>query len=448
MNLQSEENLRHKLQQCDLPLFTVIIPQKNRAEYLGATLKTCMIQDYPNFEVIVSDDCSDDNSVEVAQELAKRDNRIKVYPHDHHLGMHDNFEFALNQVRPGYVIALGGDDGLVPGCIWRMNEILKETGRQLLTWIPANFYYPENEGGDNLFIVRRRKSDLRIIKSKDFLQKICSTFRYQIDECPMFYMKGVVSTELVDRVKKRTKDGCFYYCPTPDGFSGVVLAGEVEDYVLSYEPLSIAGTTTKSQGKNYRRTDEKSKLESQQFFNDSLRRTMHKQLASQPYSPIVTLMSADYLLTAKDLPGWPAKDYYEISFEKLLRETFSFISGSFFSNETLVREFKILYKIAELHNLVPLFNELYASTKKKVYTKKAKAAFTITRSLRFEGTEIGIHDIFDASLAVPFVYNFAGQFSVRRLFQGIKNGYIALVNTKKYTWESLPELSENELKQN
>lgn len=354
--------------------------------------------------------------------------------------MHDNFEFALNQVRPGYVMALGGDDALTPNCIWRMYELLKESGRDLLTWIPAGFYYPEKDGDKNLFIVRRSHKNYRIIKSKDFLQQLSRTFRYQIDECPMFYVKGVVATRLVDRVKNRTKDGCFYYCPTPDGYSGVVLAGEVEDYVISYEPLSIMGTTTKSQGKNYRRTDEKSKFESQQFFNDSLRRSMHEQLASQPYSPIVTLMTADYLLTAKDLPGWPAKDYYDVSFEKLIKATFSFISDSFFSNETLVREFRILYKIAEQHNLLPLFNELYAKTKKKIYKHKAIKAFTITRSLRFEGTEIGIHNIFDASISVPFIYNFAGRFSLRRLLQGIKNGYVALANTRKYTWESLPKL--------
>ncbi len=48
----------------------------------------------------------------------------------------------------------------------------------------------------------------------------------------MFYIYGVASTRLVDIVKSRTKDHSFYYCPTPDGFSGVVLAGEVEDYVI------------------------------------------------------------------------------------------------------------------------------------------------------------------------------------------------------------------------
>ena len=81
----------------EFPLFTVIIPQKNRAEYLIHTLKTCMIQDYPNFEIIVSDDCSDDKSVEVVRELSMRDSRIKLFAHENHLGMRDNFEFALNQ---------------------------------------------------------------------------------------------------------------------------------------------------------------------------------------------------------------------------------------------------------------------------------------------------------------------------------------------------------------
>jgi glycosyltransferase involved in cell wall biosynthesis len=139
------------------PLFTVIIPQKNRAEYLIHTLRTCIIQDYPNFEVIVSDDCSDDNSVEVVQELIKKDPRIKLFAHERHLGMRENFEFSLNQVNDGYVMALGGDDALVPGCIWRMYEILSSTKRELLTWTPAGFTYPDHEKGKNIFYVKRKK---------------------------------------------------------------------------------------------------------------------------------------------------------------------------------------------------------------------------------------------------------------------------------------------------
>ena len=424
----------------EYPLFTVIIPQKNRAEYLEPTLKTCMLQDYPNFEIIVSDDCSDDNSVEVAQKLAARDNRIKVFPHEQHLGMRDNFEFALNQVRPGYVMALGGDDGLTPGCIWKMYKILKETGKELLTWVPASIVYPENEGEKNIFKVTRKKAPIEIIKSKDFLQHICNTFQYLIDDCPMIYIKGVASTNLVERVKSRTKDHSFYYCPTPDGFSGVVLAGEVEDYVKSFDPLSIGGTTKKSQGKNYHRTDAQSRKEAEQFFNDNIRRVMHPQLASQPYSPLETLMTADYLLTAQDLPGWPAKDYFEVSYSNLIRKTFGFISNCGFANETLVRELRILRKIAEQHDLLPLYDDLLKTTKRKINKKGNVMGFTFTNSIRFEGSEIGINDIFEASIAVPFVYNFVCQFKLSRIREMLTNSMKVILNTRAYDMEDLPNI--------
>ena len=81
-------------------------------------------------------------------------------------------------------------------------------------------------------------------------------------------MKGVASLEIINKVKSRTKDNSFYYCPTPDGFSGIVLAGEVDKYVFVDEPLSMVGTTTKSQGQNYARTDEQSKKEAEEFFNE------------------------------------------------------------------------------------------------------------------------------------------------------------------------------------
>ncbi len=422
------------------PFFSVIIPQKDRAEYLVHTLKTCMLQDYPNFEIIVSDDCSTDNSVAVVQELMKKDPRIRLYAHDHHLGMRDNFEFALNQVRSGYVLALGGDDGLVPGCIWRMYEILASTGTELLTWTPANFVYPDHEEGKNIMYIRkRRNSGVKICRSEDYLNKIAKTFKYHIDETPMFYMKGVASTVLIDRVKSRTKDNSFYYCPTPDGFSGVVLAGEVENYAFTYEPLSIGGTTMKSQGKNYHRTDEKSREEAHQFFNDNIRRTMHPELASQPYSPLVTLMTADYLLTARDLPGWPGK-FEPFTFESLIRATFKFMERSAFENEVLVRELNILKEIAKQHDLLDLFNELLKATKRKVVREQEVYGFLITHSIRFEGSALGIHNIYDASLVIRFIYDVYNHLSFKGFLLFCKNMYRVLARARKYKIESLPEI--------
>lgn len=423
------------------PLFTVIIPQKDRAEYLIHTIKTCMIQDYPKFEIIVSDDNSEDNSVEIVRELMKKDSRIKLFAHDHHLGMRDNFEFALNQVQPGYVMALGGDDGLVPGCVFRMFEILSSTKKELLTWTPAGFTYSDYEGGRNIFYVKRKRNNgIKFIKSEVFLNKIAQTFEYQIDECPMLFMKGVASTALIDKVKARTKDHSFYSCSTPDGFSGIVLAGEVEEYAFCYEPLSVVGSTTKSQGRNYDRTDKKSREEAQQFFNDNSKRTMHAELASQQYSPLFTLMAADYLLTARDLPGWPGK-FAPISFESLIRATFKFIEKSPIENEVLVRELNILKEISKQHGLLDLFYQLFETTKRKVVREAPVYGFVITNSIRFDGTELGINNIFDASLATKFVYNFYNKINIKGIITFFKNTFKIIIREKNYKVENLPNIN-------
>jgi hypothetical protein len=337
-------------------------------------------------------------------------------------------------------LALGGDDALVPGCIWRMYEILTSTKRELLTWTPAGFTYPDVVGGKNIFYVKRqRHRGIQFIKSEDFLNKIAETFLYQIDECPMLFMKAVVSTELIDKVKSRTKDGSFYYCATPDGFSGVVLAGEVTDYVFTNEPLSIGGSTVKSQGKNYQRTDESSKSEAKQFFKDNSNRKMHRQLAFQDYSPLVTLMTADYLLTAKDLPGWPGK-FKPISFEGLIRASFKLMENGTFENEVLVRELYILKEIAKQHNLEDLFFKLLNNSQKRVFKRGEVYGLAITNSIRFEGTELQINDIYDASLATRFVYNFYNRLSFKFLFKGFFNSFKIFLRSKVQKKEKLPQI--------
>ena len=423
----------------EYPLFTVIIPEQNRAEYLGWTLKTCMIQDYPNFEVIVSDDCSDDNSAEVAKQMAAKDSRIKVFAHDHHLGMRDNFEFALNQVRPGYVLALGGDDGICAGGIQRMYEIIKESGKELLTWPKTEFFYSNEEGnGGKLQIQRCKDKGIQILRSEEFLNKIARTFHYLINECPMFYIKGVASTKLVDRVKARTPDHNFYYCPTPDGFSGVVLAGEVEDYAYVTEPLTLSGITRKSQGVAYMKTDKNSRKQAEEFFKDNVRKTMHPELASQQYSPFIELMTADYLLTAKDLPGWPGR-FNMFKFEDLIKACFKMLESTPYENDVLMREMKILREIAKYHGLLDLYENLYNSTKRKIRQQRPfKGLFVSTRTVIMGSKEIGVNNIYEAALVAPSFYKFFDKVSEISFGNVVRRVANTFIDKYKYQIAPLP----------
>ena len=244
----------------NFPLFTVIIPTKDRSKYLYHTLRTCIEQSYPNLEIIVADDASNDDTVDMVTKFAQSDARIKLVARKERVGMRDNFEMALEQVRPGFVIALGGDDGLIPEGINGMYKILEETKTELLTWCPSVFEYPSESNPKGQFSIYHRNKGIKIIDSNTYLERQTINFNYVSDiESPMFYVKGVVSTKLIDRVKSRSKDGRFYSCPTPDGYSGIVLAGEVSHYVFTGESFSIYGVSPSSQGLVYLSNDEISK---------------------------------------------------------------------------------------------------------------------------------------------------------------------------------------------
>lgn len=410
-------------------LFTVIIPCRNRAEYLAHTLKTCSLQEYEPFEVIVSDDGSTDHTREVVESAMRRDHRIRYCSHDPGIGMRDNFEYALGQVKPGYVIGLGGDDGLLPNGIRGMSEVLRETDMELLAWPAPVYIYPNVRGPYGQLAFYREKG-VRIVESKRFLARQVATLHYLSDiESPMFYVKGVASTKLVDRVRRRSRDERFYSCPTPDGYSGIVLAGEVERFAFSAKPFAIYGLSPSSQGLAYLSNEKKAKKESEHFYRTVISTPMHKELASQPYSPLITLMTVDYLLTARDLSGWPGR-FPAIDFRRVLRNGIKELAHGLYGEERLCRELKILEKIAEKHDLGEAFRKKIRSSKRRRQKKPFSGSGISPMMCFLDAQEFGVENIVDAAYAAANYYRAFEKISFSMLFK-------ALAGSVKYRMRSL-----------
>lgn len=60
-------------------LVSIIMPAYNCEKYITQAINSVIAQSYQNFELIIIDDCSNDNTVEIIKELCKNDNRIKTY---------------------------------------------------------------------------------------------------------------------------------------------------------------------------------------------------------------------------------------------------------------------------------------------------------------------------------------------------------------------------------
>lgn len=400
------------------PLFTVIIPTENRAKYLHHTLRTCMMQNYEPLEVLVSDDGSTDNTREVVEEASRRDSRIRYISPGAKVGMRDNFEYVLRQVKPGFVIALGGDDGLLLDGIAGMYEILRDTGMDLLAWPAPVYSYPNVRGlNAELYIFHRRES--KIIDSHQFLCRQAKNLDYISDiESPMFYVKGVASTTLVDRVRNRSLDGRFYSCPTPDGYSGIVLAGEVSHYAFSGKPFSIFGLSPNSQGLTYLSNDEKAKIISEMFFQNVSSRPMHSELASQMYSPLITLMTVDYLLTASDLPGW-AGSFPPINYKQVLRNGLMELANGSYGEERICRELKILNQIAEKHELGEFFREKVRRSSRKRKRFPFSGSGIDRKTIYLDGSSYNLHNIFDAAYAAQHICQAYSDMKLTTLVQSI-----------------------------
>jgi glycosyltransferase involved in cell wall biosynthesis len=60
------------------PLVSIIVPARNEAAHIEACVRSLLGQDYPRFEVIVVDDCSEDGSGAILDRLGKEDPRLRV----------------------------------------------------------------------------------------------------------------------------------------------------------------------------------------------------------------------------------------------------------------------------------------------------------------------------------------------------------------------------------
>jgi glycosyltransferase involved in cell wall biosynthesis len=92
-----------------IPPVTIGIPTYNRADgYFRQALESAVRQTYENIEIVVSDNCSTDNTESVVKEIG--DGRVRYFKQERSLSPNENFNFCLNQAGGAYFLLLHDDD--------------------------------------------------------------------------------------------------------------------------------------------------------------------------------------------------------------------------------------------------------------------------------------------------------------------------------------------------
>lgn len=93
---------------------SVITPLYNCSKYLEQTIQSVISQTYENWEMIMVDDCSTDNSVEIAQSYAAQDERVKVIQLEKNSGAAVARNTAIEAAQGRYIAFLDSDDQWLP----------------------------------------------------------------------------------------------------------------------------------------------------------------------------------------------------------------------------------------------------------------------------------------------------------------------------------------------
>jgi glycosyltransferase involved in cell wall biosynthesis len=82
----------------------------NQEKNIVKCIQSILSQTHVNFELLISDDCSTDDTIRICNDFSKKDKRIRLFNQKKNLGVSDNFYFVFRKSKYKFFIWLSGDD--------------------------------------------------------------------------------------------------------------------------------------------------------------------------------------------------------------------------------------------------------------------------------------------------------------------------------------------------
>lgn len=338
-------------------LFSVVVPTRNRADTLQHCLRTCLDQDFGDYEIVVSDNCSVDNTRDIVASFDSE--KIRYVRSDVPLAMSANWEFGLSKTTGQYVTFIGDDDGLMPYAFRELGRLVERYEHpKAIHWTPAYYYWPNiaAKGAANYLILPLTRS-IAQHAGRDRLKQFA---RRQIDWSllPTLY-NSVIHRSLIDQHIATV--GRMFVTTCPDVYSAYALGYLCDEYVSSSVPMHVNGASASSNG-----VSSSIQLDQAQSVPDKSLRiaeefksfNTHAGYLRHPTIPDCEILQTHYdnsFQHAKDLL-FPFDDDIAIDRQAMVR---GYLDGILSSDPRTVEEIKdaIRRSLADRPDLLPWFEE-------------------------------------------------------------------------------------------
>lgn len=187
----------------------IVVPCYQYGHFLRECVASVLTQEVSDLRVLIIDNASTDNTLEVARELAAEDNRVEVVAHRSNLGHLASFNEGIDWASASYFMVLCTDDLLAPSCLSRAVSIMEQHPEVVLTYGVAlaigakklsdepferkvkrgsdflNEYQPIIHTIDGVLPISAivqdpKEAQWRILPGREFIERCCRTGRNHI----------------------------------------------------------------------------------------------------------------------------------------------------------------------------------------------------------------------------------------------------------------------------
>ncbi len=125
------------------PRVTACIPSYNSEKFIERTLQSINNQTYENFRVLISDDCSTDNTVTLIRSFIKNDDRFTLFEQKKNLGWINNLNFLLEKAtsQGKYLFILPHDDCIDFDYIKKLTRVLEDNQTAVLSFSDMEVFH-------------------------------------------------------------------------------------------------------------------------------------------------------------------------------------------------------------------------------------------------------------------------------------------------------------------
>lgn len=221
------------------PFFSIVLPTRNRADVVGYALQSALDQSFDDYEIIVSDNASTDETPQVVKDFA--DPRIQYIRTPESLSQADSWEFALEHARGEYVAFVGDDDALCSDLLAKLMKVIRERQAPIVTWELGLYHSHRTTDPRCINAVEICPLDQQIVQldSRAALTELYGGFRFFDWQKWPNWNNAVYHRSTIARVKSRLSR--FFHPMLTDISSCIATLTQVDEFPHLRDILAIKG---------------------------------------------------------------------------------------------------------------------------------------------------------------------------------------------------------------